>query len=138
MKKVIMAFLMLGLISCYSETWLPMASFTIKVESSSQSKVVWTNLRVVVLKRGYSFSVDKSENRKSYVLGTNNPVSVILNDNTSKGFIEVVYFQSRDDGFDEFAEKEFNGLMSDINETLSGQLIQVEIPFVKGQAPKGL
>jgi len=138
MKKIIVIILMLGLIACSSETWLPMTSFSIKVESSSQSKEIWNKLRVVVLKRGYSYVINKSTNNKSYVLGAENHVSVMLNDNTKKGFIEVVYFQSIDDGFNAFGENEFNELMFDIKETLSGHMINVEIPFVKGQAPKGL
>jgi hypothetical protein len=109
-----------------------------KIDSKTQSKGVWNNLRSVVLKRGYSYSPGESKTSKTYVLNSENEITVMLNDNTDKGFIEVVYFQSIDDGFNDSAEKEFNELMSDVKGALSGQVITIGIPFVKGQAPTGL
>lgn len=138
MKKIFIIILMLSLMSCSSDTWLPMASFSVKVDSKAQSKEVWNNLRTVVLKRGYSYSPGESKASKMYILSSENDITVMLNDNTNKGFIEVVYFQSIDNGFNDSAEKEFNELMFDVKGSLLGLVITTDVAFVKGNAPTGL
>jgi hypothetical protein len=90
-------------------------------------------MRIIALTRGYSYAGGKSKEQKIYVHRTNDTITLMLNENKSKGYVEVLYFQNKEEGFDDFAEKEFNALMSDINEVINENSISFNIPFTKGK-----
>ena len=131
MRNIIFLTFFIFVSSCSKQTWLPMTSFLIEVETQEESVDTFDKLRVIALTRGYAFDPKSSENNKTYVLDSQNPITLMLNNHQDKKIIEVVLFQNSDSGFDKLAEEEFAGLMSAIGKALPNKEIYVQVPFIK-------
>tara|TARA_R110002126_G_scaffold15185_17_gene62579 strand:- start:19957 stop:20304 length:348 start_codon:yes stop_codon:yes gene_type:complete len=103
---------------------LPMKSLIIPIDTAENTEVAVNKVRVAVLTRGYAYHPQKPGKGKMYILKSEYDVTVLLNTNTKNKFVEVVFYQLKDDGFDAFAEKEFLELKSMIVESLPGFKIE--------------
>ena len=114
MNKLVIITLVFLMVGCSSGTWLPMASFTISVDSPKKTKIVWNKLRIIALQRGYAYDRSSVSNKKTYNLDSEYGMTIMITENAKMGFIEMVFFQLRDDGFNDEAQKEFVELKSEV------------------------
>lgn len=86
-----------------------------------------------MLSKGYAFSKNISVNSKLFSYpNAEEKISVIITENSSKGFIEVVFLQERDEGFSDFAGSKFHQLKSGIKEDIINREMVDGVSFVSG------
>ncbi len=124
MKSVVLSIILMLSISNSFAGMLPMKSLIIPIDTAENTEVAVNKVRVAVLTRGYAYHPQKPGKGKMYILKSEYDVTVLLNTNTKNKFVEVVFYQLKDDGFDAFAEKEFLELKSMIVESLPGFKIE--------------
>ena len=124
MKRVVLSIILMLSISNSFAGMLPMKSLIIPIDTAENTEVAVNKVRVAVLTRGYAYHPQKPGKGKMYILKSEYDVTVLLNTNTKNKFVEVVFYQLKDDGFDAFAEKEFLELKSMIVESLPGFKIE--------------